>query len=126
MEIQGKVIELLEPKGGQSARGSWKKQDFIIETEDSFPKKVCITNWNDKVDIASLKPGDQVTVSINIESREYNGNWYTDVKVWKLDVAGQGTASSGPSESLPGIGNQEAPPPSWDDDPGEPSDDLPF
>ncbi len=126
MEIQGKIIELLEPKSGQSSRGSWKKQDFIIETEDAFPKKVCITNWNDKVDIASLKPGDQVTVSINIESREYNGNWYTDVKVWKLDVAGQGAGPSGAADALPGVGNQEAPPPSWEDDPGEPSDDLPF
>lgn len=126
MEIQGKIIELLEPKSGQSSRGSWKKQDFIIETEDAFPKKVCITNWNDKVDIASLKPGDQVTVSINIESREYNGNWYTDVKVWKLDVAGQGAGPSGAADVLPGVGKQESPPPSWEDDPGEPSDDLPF
>jgi hypothetical protein len=124
MEISGRFVELLEPKTGQSAKGSWKKQDFIIETEDQFPKKICISNWNDKVDLTKLKKGDQLNISVNIESREYNGNWYTDIKVWKMDlISGSDNTHS---EGLPGLessGSGEMP---WD--PGEDSSepDLPF
>ncbi len=124
MEIQGRLIEILEPKTGQSSRGSWKKQEFIIETDESFPKKICIANWNDKADLSNLRPGDNVTASVNIESREYNGNWYTDIKVWKLEVAN--SSASKQDQELPGLPGGDAPPPPWESDPGEPEQDLPF
>ncbi|MFN3557163.1 MAG: DUF3127 domain-containing protein [Bacteroidales bacterium] len=122
MEVSGKLIELLQPKSGQSARGEWKKQDFIIETEDSFPKKVCISNWNDKVDLATFSVGSRVNVHINLESREYNGNWYTDVKVWKMESLDNAPAKA--DSSLPGTDSV----PPWDLEPenGDNSQDLPF
>ena len=89
MEITGKIIQILEPLSGTSARGEWKRQDFIIETQDQYPKKVCISNWNNKANLEQMGVGTIVTASINIESREYNGRWYTDVKVWKMEPAGQ-------------------------------------
>jgi hypothetical protein len=89
MEITGKIIQILEPLSGTSARGEWKRQDFIIETQDQYPKKVCISNWNNKANLEQMGVGTIVTASINIESREYNGRWYTDVKVWKMEAAGQ-------------------------------------
>lgn len=123
MEIKGKFLELLEPKTGQSSRGNWKKQDFIIETEDQFPKKVCISNWNDKVDLTALSPGAEITAHVNVESREYNGNWYTDIKIWKLET---GSSSPPPSPAdLPGFEESgEAPP--WESEQGESDQDLPF
>ena len=87
MEISGKVLRLNEPLTGNSARGGWKKQELIIETEEQYPKQVCLMNWNDKANINGLTPGTKITAHINIESREYNGRWFTDVKVWKIDVA---------------------------------------
>ncbi len=125
MEIQGKILEVLEPKSGQSSRGTWKKQEFILETNESFPKKICIASWNDKIDISNLKPGDEATVSVNIESREYNGNWYTDIKAWKVDVSSQQSKDSG-NQGLPGMQGEDAPPPPWENDPGESDQDLPF
>jgi len=125
MEIKGKVIQILEPKSGQSTRGGWKKQELVIETYESFPKKVCMASWNDKVDLSSIRPGDEITASINIESREYNGNWYTDVKLWKIDFSSAGSA--GTAAELPGAGfPKDVPPPPWESDPGELSNDLPF
>ncbi|MGB0167628.1 MAG: DUF3127 domain-containing protein [Luteibaculum sp.] len=88
MEISGKVIDILDLKRGNGKNGEWRKQDFVIETGDQYPKKVCISMWGDKIDQFSPQVGEQVTVSINIESREYNGNWYTDVRAWKLDKNG--------------------------------------
>jgi hypothetical protein len=87
LELSGQVIKLLPEQSGESARGAWKKQDLIIETNEQYPKKVAITCWGDKADeIKKLTPGTEVTVAINIESREYNERWYTDIKAWKIDV----------------------------------------
>jgi len=84
MEIIGKIIELLPLKSGQSAKGSWSKQEYILETEGQYPKKVCFMAWGDKIDEFSIKQGEHLTVSVDIESREYNGRWYTDIKAWQV------------------------------------------
>jgi len=93
MEISGKIIQILPGTEGQSAKGGWKRQDFIVETTEQFPKKVCISNWNDKVDLNQLGVGSDVKASINIESREFNNKWYTDVRVWKMEPIGKGGSS---------------------------------
>ena len=60
---------------------------MVIETNEQYPKKIAITCWGDKVDeIQQLTPGTMVKVAINIESREYNERWYTDIKAWKIDT----------------------------------------
>lgn len=91
MDISGKIIQFLPAQTGQGKNGPWKKQEFILETGDTYPKKICIAVWGDKIDLSSIKPGDMVDVSFDVESREYNGRWYTDVKAWKVS----GKQSSG-------------------------------
>ena len=107
MEVSGKVINLAEIQTGTSAKGDWTKQDFVIETEGDYPKKICINSFNNKVDLSAWKIGDVVTVSVNIESREYNGKWYTNVSAWKIDlVEAGGNSELPPSEQ---INNSEPP-----------------
>ncbi len=93
MDIQGKLVMLLPLQSGTSAKGEWKKQDAILETAEQYPKKVCISFWGDKADeLKIVKEGSMLKVHVNIESREFNGKWYTDVRAWKLepgDSAGQ-------------------------------------
>lgn len=85
MEITGRVIQVMEVKTGTSGKGSWSKQDFVLETGDKYPKKVCITLWGqENIDKYDLVEGMRVTAFLEIESREYNGNWYTNVKAWKI------------------------------------------
>lgn len=91
MEIKGKVVQLLPLQTGAGKNGTWKKQDFVIETDGQYPKKVCISAWGDKVGAESLQVGKDVNVSFDVESREYNGKWYTDLKAWKLDTSGEGS-----------------------------------
>ncbi len=115
MEISGTIITLLPPQSGQGKNGVWKKQEFILEIPGQYPKKVCLSLWGEKVDENNIAVGDKITASINIESREYNGRWYTDVRAWKI---AKGTGGA----------DREAPPAS--DEPFIPdtsaSDDLPF
>jgi hypothetical protein len=94
MDIKGRVLQLLPLQTGEGKNGTWKKQDFVIETDGQYPKKVCISAWGDKINESALKVGNEVNVSFDIESREYNGRWYTDVKAWKIDsMSGGGGAS---------------------------------
>ena len=99
MEISGILIQKLPVFNGTGTRGNWVKQEFVLETRESqYPRKVCISVFgDDKVrELASLKTGDPVKVSVNLESREYNGRWYTGVKAWKAVPAVEGASSSEP------------------------------
>ena len=116
MEIEGKVVEHLELVTGQSARGEWKKQEFILETEGQYPKKVCISLWGDKVaDLPNINA--EASVSINLESREYNGRWYTEVRAWKIEAKGAANSVPAPNQAPPKVENIPS---------GDGGDDLPF
>jgi hypothetical protein len=89
LDVTGKLINLLPVESGQGKNGPWTKQPFIIETEDQYPKKICISAWNDSAkNIQAVPAGTKVKVSISIESREYNGRWYTDIRSWKIETSG--------------------------------------
>lgn len=117
MDITGKVINLLPLQSGQGKNGVWRKQEFILETPGQYPKKVCLSLWGDKVDEIKLTPGETITASVNVESREYNGRWYTEVRAWKV-AKGVG-ASNGRNEAPP-VGEEPFTPDATA------SDDLPF
>lgn len=98
MDISGKLFTLLEEVKGEGKNGPWKKRNFVIETGDKYPKKVCLVAWGDQVDdIANLAMGNNVKVSFDLESREYQGKWYTDAKAWKIESDGSGAAPSNSS-----------------------------
>lgn len=118
LEITGKIFSVLPEQSGQGQNGPWVKQTFVIETADRFPKKVCFQAWNDKGElITRLRQGDEVKVSFDLESREFNGKWYTDAKVWKMEAINGGSTTAEQSINSKGI-SEEAPLPM--------SDDLPF
>lgn len=85
MEIRGKIIQTLPLQTGEGKNGTWKKQEYILETLESYPKKICFNVWGDKVDQFSIKDDETITLHFDLESREFNGRWYTDVKAWRVD-----------------------------------------
>jgi hypothetical protein len=87
MQLTAKLIEALAIQTGQGKNGEWRKQDIIVETGGQYPKKVCISLWGDKISEANLHIGQYYNYDIDIESREYSGRWYTDVKAWRIDFA---------------------------------------
>jgi len=89
LEITGKVYQILPQQSGTGKNGAWSKREFIIETFEQFPRKVCISVWGDKSDNLDMQHpvGSAVRASINIESREYNEKWYTDVRAWKIEAS---------------------------------------
>ncbi|SEG24644.1 DUF3127 domain-containing protein [Algoriphagus boritolerans] len=100
MDLSGKIINQLPEVGGNSKTGNaWRKQEFILETGGQYPKKVCVSLWGDKIDQFGLKVGEQVTLGIDVESREYNGRWYTEVKAYKVDR----TSGGGAPAAMPAV-----------------------
>ena len=118
LEISGRLLKLLPEQRGNGKNGEWVKQDFVIETTEQYPKKVCLSAWGDKVaDLHRVNVGDMLTVSFNVESREYNERWYTDIRAWRISANSGGAPAGMPP--IPG----EIPPPA---DSMEGNEDLPF
>ena len=85
MELDVVVVKILEPGRGVSAKGEWVRQEVVFEQPNDFNRKVCITFWGDRAqEVASMKPGDAYTLSVNVESREFNNKWYTSLQAWKV------------------------------------------
>jgi hypothetical protein len=124
-ELTGKVLQVLPEQTGTGRNGQWSRQDFIMETQEQYPKKVCFSAWGDKVSqLKSFKTDDTVKVSFNIESREFNGRWYTDLRVWKIETGFQEKAPGADRFIDPGLPT-DLQPLTADDVNGE-KDDLPF
>lgn len=120
MEIKGKIINVLPEISGVSKSGnSWKKREYVLETMDNFPKKVHFDLFGERADQYPLTAGEVVTLSFDIESREYNGRWYTSIRGWKVDKEN----AAAPAQTTGGI----PAPPAPDLTPLAPSDeDIPF
>lgn len=89
LELTCKLKQLLQEQTGNGKNGPWVKQDFLVETLGEYPKTICMSAWGDQVkSIQGINPGAIIKTSIRIESREYNGRWYTDVRPWKIQVEG--------------------------------------
>ena len=76
MDIKGKIIQVFPEQSGKSRTGNtWRKKEFILETQADFPKKVCFSIWGEKIDQFKVIEGEIATVFADIESREFNGRW---------------------------------------------------
>jgi hypothetical protein len=116
MQLIAKLIQILPLQTGTGKNGEWKKQDIIVETEGQYPKKICISVWGDKINASQLVVGNKLKIDFDVESREYNSRWYTDVKAWRIEVTG----ATGNSSS------DEIPPPDYEPIQSSKDDDIPF
>jgi len=127
MEIAGKIIQILPSQTGEGRNGTWTKQEYVLEFKDgSFMKKLAFTVFGaEKIAQFAIKEGEDIKVSINIESREYNGKFYHDVRAWRIDRVSAASASSSSTPST-----QDTPWAAYEGSatnaPINESDDLPF
>ena len=87
LSIEGKVVKVLKEVTGEGKNGTWTKQNFVIETEDQYPKMVAFSAWTKLAPMAkNLSIGDKVKIYFNPESREYNERWFTDLTAWRIET----------------------------------------
>lgn len=111
MEIKGKIIAVLPEQSGMSKAGNaWKKREYVLETIETYPKKVHFDFFGDRADQYPLAIGDVINLSFDIESREYNGRWYTSIRGWKAEKEGAAmNAGADPYAPPAGYGAPAAP-----------------
>lgn len=117
MTLTATLTKLLPLQSGKSKNGTWRKQDIIIETDGQYPKTICINVWGDKINESQLQIGNVLTISYEMESREYNDKWYTDIKAWKIETANVASST---------VVNNDVQIPETFQVPAEEDEDLPF
>lgn len=140
MDFKGRVIQKFDLESGTSRAGNpWSKQSWLLETDGQYPRKVKVDAMGRSLESVQMEVGRYYTVSVDAESREYNGKWYTDLKVFRAQEEqdpGQAFGGAAPAQQAPAqpaapanpFGGAPAgfPPapeaPSFEDS----SDDLPF
>ena len=133
MEITGKIIAVLPAQSGVSQRtgNPWKSQDYVIETHDQYPKRCCFRVFGEeKINQFNIQSGEEMTVSFDIDSHEYQGRWFNDVRAWAVNrnVQAPGVAPvAGAAPVVDAAPAAESPfPPQQPAAEGGSSDDLPF
>ncbi len=130
MEFQGTVVRIMPESKGTSARGDWQRQEVIFEMMDgAYARKVAVTFFNRPTEVQGLREGVSYNVSFNLESREFNNRWYTDVRAWRVMPADAATPAQPDSAPAPAAApsysapmQPTTPSPATSDD----VDDLPF
>ena len=141
MELTIKVTKILDPVSGVSSRNGeqWVKNAFVGTTQGEYPKTICFTVMGqERWDKMAIKVGDSYSVSFDVESREWNGKYFTDLSAWKavnLD-AGQSAQTQQPAAQAPTAApapepaaapaNGVSPFPTADAQPAGGADELPF
>ena len=138
MEIYGKIIAALPVREGTSSRtGSpWKSQEFVLETHDQYPRRCCFNVFGeDRLREWNIQVGEDLTISFDIDAREYQGRWYNSIRAWKV-VRGAVAAptAAAPMANIPApelVGGADIPAPTADMAPAAPAEntadeDLPF
>ena len=123
MEIKGKIIVALPEMSGVSKSGNnWKKREYVLETQETYPRKVHFDFFGDRADQYPLSVGDDITLSFDIESREYNGRWFTSIRGWKAEKNGAAQPAAQPFQNMPDV----PPAPAFDPMQSSSDEDLPF
>ena len=100
MEITGKIIAVLEPRKGTSSRtgSEWICGQYVLETMDQYPRKLFFEVFGaDRMQQFNIQLGEIMTVSFDIDAREYQGRWFNGVRAFRVDR----NVQAGPTAAAP-------------------------
>lgn len=137
MEIEGRIIAVLESRGGTSARtgNTWKVQSYVLETQEQYPRRMCFEVFGeDKITQMNIQKDQMLKVSFDVDAHEYQGRWYNQIRAWKVEPAGMGVAPAAQPYSADPSAQPFAPAPAAQTfapapapaAPADQTDDLPF
>lgn len=131
MELEGTLVQILPLQEGVSKQSgnAWRKQQWILETDGQYPRRVMFQAFNSRIDNLRLEIGKRYIVSVDAESREYNGRWYTDLSAYAARPVDAAPAQPAQPAAAPTSGFGSAPMQQAPADPfaaGDSADDLPF
>jgi hypothetical protein len=125
LEVEGKLVQLLDKRSGVSASGTnWTSQDFVIEIPGQYPTNAVFNVFGDRVQLDQYQVGEYIKVSFDIRGREYQGKWYNTLNCWKIERPGTQTGAPQPAAAPQTAAPTQPTGPA--EQPQQGSDDLPF
>ena len=99
MEFTGKIIAILQPRGGVSRSGNeWKSQEYVIEDHGQYPRKMCFDVFGaDKIEQFNIQMGEELTVSFDVDARQWQDRWFNSIRAWKVERV----STAAPHRALP-------------------------
>ncbi len=129
MDLQGKIIAILPERKGENARGKWVVGEFVLETHDSYPKKMVFSVFGeDRLQRFNIKANQEVMVSFDIDAHEYNGRWFNSIRAYDVRQVDPASATYNTAPNTPQQGPAQPAAPATEPFPPqeETVDDLPF
>ena len=116
MEIFGKIISVLPARSGVSQKGNqWRSVTYVLETQEQYPKRLAFDVVNEKIEQFAIQPGEMLSVSFDIDARQYQDKWYNSIKAWNVvrqQPGGQQMSPQGGYQQ-PVQGYQQPPQQAW-------------
>lgn len=132
MKFQGRVKKILPLRSGVSQKtgNEWKALPFIFEyfenPTDHYPESVVLETYDTKV-IDNLKEGMEIVVDFGHRTREYEGRWYNELRIYSLQSVARASQRPAAAPEQPQPGSQSQPAPQAAESPqNDADDDLPF
>ncbi len=133
MEVTGKIIVVCPLQSGEGAKGPWKSQDYVIEYYEpgsQYSRKMVFNVFGENIDKFAIQEGQEYTVSVDIDAREWQGRWFSNIRAWRV-MSPQNAQQQAPQQAP--IGSPAMPtgmktPDPFDatSQPSDSSSDLPF
>jgi hypothetical protein len=123
MEFTGKIIAILPQRGGVSKSGNeWKVQEYVIEDHGQYPRRMCFDVFGtDKIEQFNIQMGEELTVSFDIDARDWQGRWFNSIRAWKVERVSAQPAPMPTDAPFPPVNAAPV-----DFSAGDEKDDLPF
>lgn len=106
MEFQGRIQKLLPIKTGKKQDGSeWQSQEFVFEyferEGDRWSDKVVLTLMGDRIKEVDLHEGDEVKIGFGHSVREWQGRYFNELRVYKLEKVSNTSQSAPEAQAAP-------------------------
>lgn len=103
MELQGKVVAALPQRSGESARGKWMSQEFVIQYQDGqYSRNLVFTLFGEeRINRCNVQVGQFVNVAFDIDAHEWNGRWFTDIRAFDVRLVDPNATQQPPVNVAP-------------------------
>ena len=102
---RGTIAVMSEVQSGTSQSGNtWSRQTIVVDVvgyNGNYRKVMLQASGNVVADLETMMVGDKVEITYQVTAREWNGKWYNNVDLYKIESteekAQQPVAPSAPS-----------------------------
>ncbi len=87
-QLQARFVRILETKEGTSKKGDpYKFLTFLVSTEGQYPKNIALSCGIKAASyVEKLRTGQMVDFDYDLDSKEFNGKWYTSANVYRVNA----------------------------------------